>query len=70
MGALPMVFAGSWLIFQAAEVLSDKKLLEEARRAAMKMAQAVHEEAVDADGGLVYEGTSEEIIDTDKHWWP
>jgi len=61
---------GSWLICEAAEVLGDKKLLEQARRAAVKMAQAVYEEAVDADGGLVYEGTSEEIIDTDKHWWP
>ena len=61
---------GSWLICEAAEVLGDKKLLEEARRAAVKMAQAVYEEAVDADGGLVYEGTSGEIIDTDKHWWP
>jgi len=61
---------GSWLICEAGEVLGDKKLLEEARRAAVKMAQTVYEEAVDADGGLVYEGTREEIIDTDKHWWP
>jgi len=41
---------GSWLICEAAEVLGDKKLLEQARRAAVKMAQAVYEEAVDADG--------------------
>ena len=61
---------GSWLICEAAEVLGDKKLLEQARRAAVKMAQAVYEQAVDADGGLLYEGTAEEIIDTDKHWWP
>ena len=61
---------GSWLICEAAEVLGDKKLLEQARRAAVKMAQVVYEQAVDADGGLLYEGTAEEIIDTDKHWWP
>jgi mannobiose 2-epimerase len=61
---------GSWLICEAAEVLGDKKILEDAQRVAVKMAQAVYEQAVDADGGLVYEGTSEEIIDTDKHWWP
>jgi cellobiose epimerase len=61
---------GSWLICEAAEVLGDKKLLEQSRKAAVKMAQAVYEQAVDADGGLLYEGTSEEIIDTDKHWWP
>ncbi|HEY1470104.1 MAG TPA: AGE family epimerase/isomerase [Candidatus Acidoferrum sp.] len=61
---------GSWLICEAAEVLGDKKLVEEVRKAAVKMAQTVYEEAVDADGGVVYEGTSEEIIDADKHWWP
>jgi len=33
-------------------------------------AEVLGDEAVDADGGLLYEGTSEEIIDTDKHWWP
>jgi len=25
---------------------------------------------VDNDGGLLYEGTRKELIDTDKHWWP
>jgi mannobiose 2-epimerase len=61
---------GSWLICEAAEVLGDKKLLEEARRAAVKMAQTVYEQAIDADGGLLFEGTNERFIDTDKHWWP
>jgi mannobiose 2-epimerase len=61
---------GSWLICEAAEVLGDTAILEEARKAAVKMAQAVYEQAVDNDGGLLYEGTGKELIDTDKHWWP
>jgi len=61
---------GSWLIYEAAEVLGDTKLLEEARKAAVEMAQAVYRQAIDQDGGLLYEGTCRGIIDTDKHWWP
>jgi mannobiose 2-epimerase len=61
---------GSWLIPEAAEVLGDRALLDEARRAAVSLAQAVYEQAVEKDGGLVYEGRGNEIIDSDRHWWP
>jgi mannobiose 2-epimerase len=61
---------GSWLLTEAAEVLGKREILEEARRAAVDMAQAVWEQALDPDGGLLYEGRGQEIIDTDKHWWP
>ncbi|MGA2299975.1 MAG: AGE family epimerase/isomerase [Candidatus Acidiferrum sp.] len=61
---------GSWLICEAAEVLGDTAILEETRKAAVRMAQAVYQQAVDNDGGLLYEGTRKELIDTDKHWWP
>ena len=61
---------GSWLICEAAEVLGDTAILEEARKAAVSMAQAVYEQGVDNDGGLFYEGTGKELLDTDKHWWP
>ena len=61
---------GSWLICEAAEVLGDTPILEEARKAAVSMAQAVYEQAVDSDGGLFYEGTRTELLDSDKHWWP
>jgi len=61
---------GSWLICEAAEVLADPAILSEARKAAVSMAQAVYDQAVDNDGGLLYEGTRKEFIDTDKHWWP
>ena len=61
---------GSWLICEAAEVLGDRAILEETRTAAVSMAQAVYEQALDTDGGLFYEGRGKEIIDTDKQWWP
>lgn len=61
---------GSWLLCEAAEILGEPKVLEEVRKEAVMMAQAVYEQAIDKDGGLLYEGKAKEIIDTDKHWWP
>ena len=61
---------GSWLLCDAAEVSGDRAILEEVRKEAVMMAQAVYEQAIDRDGGLVYEGNGKEIIDSDKHWWP
>jgi mannobiose 2-epimerase len=61
---------GSWLLCEAAKVLGDKVILEQVGKAATQMAQTVYEQAVDTDGGLLYEGRGIEIIDTNKHWWP
>ena len=61
---------GSWLICEAAEVLGDQAILDESRKQSVQMAEAVYDEALDADGGLLYEGRGNEIIDSDKHWWP
>lgn len=60
----------SWLLCEAAEVLGDEGLRNEARKAAVAVAQAVYDDALDTDGGLLYEGNGSEVIDTDKHWWP
>jgi cellobiose epimerase len=61
---------GSWLLCEAAEILGDEALLDAARQEAVRMAQAVYDEALDADGGLLYEADAAGIIDTNKHWWP
>jgi mannobiose 2-epimerase len=61
---------GSWLIFEAAEVLGDAALVDRARKLAINMAQAVSEQGLDRDGSLFYEANSKgEPIDPNKHWW-
>ncbi len=61
---------GSWLLCEAAESLGDGNITRRVREVAIKMARAVLEQAVDGDGGLLYEADPAGIVDDDKHWWP
>lgn len=60
---------GSWLLMEAAELYGDAGLLERTRKAALRMADAVLAEGMDADGAIMWEGDANGVIDTDKHWW-
>lgn len=62
---------GSWLLWEAAEVLGDTELLERARPIIIKMTDAVEREGLDKDGGLFLESTRfGSHVRTNKHWWP
>lgn len=60
----------SWLLCEAAEALGDAALLPRVREVAIGMAQAVFDQGIDSDGGLMYEADPTGIVDSDKHWWP
>ena len=59
---------GSWLLFEAAQVLGDAVVLERVRLMAERMADAVLAEGLGAQGGILYE-RSPEGVDDDFHWW-
>ena len=60
----------SWLLCEAAEELGDSALGEQTRDAALRMAAAVREEGLAADGGLYYQGKSGQVIDQGRECWP
>lgn len=60
----------SWLILDAASVLKDKSFLNKVKQSCISLAKASLE-GLQADGSLIYEkNPSENLIDTDRHWWP
>lgn len=62
---------GSWLLYEAAEVLGNRELVEKCRGIAVRMAQKVYEDGIDREyGGLLYEAEGQALIDPRKHWWP
>ncbi|MDB5054534.1 MAG: N-acyl-D-glucosamine 2-epimerase [Bacilli bacterium] len=61
---------GSWLLYEAAEVLGERILIDKARHTALLMASAVMNEGIDRDGALWNEADPTGINDKDKDWWP
>ncbi|RPH91864.1 MAG: N-acyl-D-glucosamine 2-epimerase, partial [Calditrichaeota bacterium] len=61
---------GSWLLCEAADILGNESIRRQVRSLALKMADSVLAEGVDKDGGVMNEGDGNEIVDSDKHWWP
>ncbi len=60
----------TWLLYEAAEVLDEKVLLEETGKLAVEMVRELMKDR-DEDGALFYEYFPEEDrYDTNKHWWP
>jgi cellobiose epimerase len=60
----------SWLLWEAAEILGDKNIIQRIKPLITKMADSVLRVAVDKDGGLFLESTRfGSHIKTNKHWW-
>lgn len=65
----------SWLLWDAWEALAvarteDAALGERTRAVALLLAEAVREHGQEPDGGVVYEGTADGVVNAEKHWWP
>jgi len=56
-----------WLLMEAAETAC---VAHRIRETAVRLARAVLSEALDADGGLAYEGRDGRIINDNREWWP
>jgi cellobiose epimerase len=59
---------GSWLLCEAADVLGDDSLRKKVQAAAVRIAEAVLEEALGKDGALLYE-TGPHGSDENCCWW-
>ena len=61
----------SWLLWEAAEILGDKQIIEKMKPLSIKMLKAVERVGIDKDGGLFLESTRfGSHLRTNKHWWP
>ena len=61
---------GTWLLYEAAEILENPELRKEIADIVLKMAGVVLNEGIERDGSLLYEGRKGKIINSDKEWWP
>ena len=61
---------GSWLLCEAADVLERPQQIKAVAETALRIAEVVVEQGLDADGGLFYEGKDGKVVDANKEWWP
>ena len=60
----------SWLIWDAVQVLGDKKLIEEVKPLVIKIVEHCLKYGYDQDGGMMNEGNDNEgVLNTYKSWW-
>jgi mannobiose 2-epimerase len=59
----------SWLLLEAAEVSGKPEAIEKAKANAIRMAQVVYEQSLQADGSILYEAGPGGHKVTDRHWW-
>ncbi|NDW11127.1 AGE family epimerase/isomerase [Dysgonomonas sp. 520] len=57
----------SWLLYEAAEILGDKKILGIIKEFSLAIADAASE-GIMKDGSLIYE-KEDQKADSDRHWW-
>lgn len=62
---------GSWLLYEAAEVLGDQYLMQKSKYIAVKMAEKTYTEGIDREfGGLFNEKHEDGKLHEIKAWWP
>lgn len=60
----------SWLLFEAAEIINNKKLISETKNIAVNMSKILISEGIDKNGGIYNDNNLDKLyLDTDKHWW-
>lgn len=60
---------GAWLIYEAAEVIGNQKLMDELKPVCKRLVDITIAEGFDGDSSIFYEKVDGHL-DTDKHWWP
>ncbi len=60
----------NWLLVESAEVLGDERRIVEAKAYAVRMAQAIYDEGLNGEGGLVNDGDASGVTDPNFEWWP
>lgn len=61
---------GSWLLYEAAEILGEEALLKKCKEISLRMADSVLKYGMDPVYGGIYNERHETSLDDGKDWWP